>query len=282
MKRIYFCFILAMLLMFGCKQNHNANDLTESMNLAAEPATAISVEINPELSVAPSELLITSNKHMKRIKSGDFSDLPDDNRLVELEEFNRVGIAKYFYSEVKELLVRAYTDPRNEFEWVEQDINGDEVSELIWREKKWLKRLLAVFAFENDEARIIFLHNGNAHNYYFLSESDPVYYVYYDCYSGIIQSNEFLFYTLDHNFKKEFVCGLYVLDVYDFSELSDEWLNNNPYIQENGIGIYYQRFYLDADGNRKNAEYISAEQFYYTFQEMAGFHFEERTDFFSH
>lgn len=245
------------MLKFGFKQNDYTNDFAKSMKPDNEP-----IRSEEDSNV----LYIEDSNHIERIKNGDFSDIKYwyDN---EIADENCLVTLKMIYERL-----------RDDLEWVERDINGDTVNELIWREQKGMQRLKAVFAFENNEVKLVYLHKGDAHFYDFVSDSG--YYISYDFWYGITRSNSFRFYTLDQNFNKKFIYGLIILDVYDFSELEDEWFDNNPYIKENGTGIYYQEFYLDSNGNPDNFEYISAEYFFRKFEETTGFSFKERTDFF--
>ncbi|MCL2159356.1 MAG: hypothetical protein FWH48_08115 [Oscillospiraceae bacterium] len=206
----------------------------------------------------------SGNDHIEHIKNGDFSNIKLPYYNETLDEYYVAGL---------ETLEINYQSQKNDWEWIERDINGNGTNELILREKDLFKAFIAIFSFENDEAKIIYLWNGSAHFYEFWA--NPGYYVKYQFFYGLYSYNSFQFYKLNNNYDREFVYGLIILNVYDFAEVGDEWLDNNPYIKENGTGIYCQEFYSDADepGEISEYAYISEDQFLSKFKEMVGFDF---------
>ena len=166
-----------------------------------------------------------------------------------------------------------YKDQRNDWEWVEKDINNDGINEFILREKDLFKRIVAVFTFHNDTINLVRLWSGSAHFYDFWNDSG--YYISYNFWYGLTSSDSFIFYTIDDNFNFKPIYYLCVFQAYDFSEYDTEWwYENHPYIIENGVGTYYIQSYLfDETEKAKELEYISEEKFSNTFKEMTGFDF---------
>jgi len=269
MKKVFLGFILAILLIFGCRQKNDENSPTEMAESTTAPISAISTGITTDMPTTPpapeesgKSSVITDS--VERIKNGDFSDVKwwHDDKFIKID-----------YVEILSLLEIKYNIINDELEWVERDINGDGKNELVWREKDLMKRTSAIFTFMNEEVYLVFVDGGGAHFYTFLS--DFGYDVHYQFWYSITGSDSFLFYKLNHDFSAEFIYGVTMLRVYDFSEVKDEWLDSNPHIKENGPGVYCQEFYLDPSFHREDVEYtfISEEQFLKTVKEMAGFDF---------
>ena len=246
-------------------ENTGATIQSESTGVSEESAGAQTAgSETAEKTAAPGENIPLK----ERIENGDFSDV---------KGFYDSDVFKDGLTNEDDLgwVEADYKDPRNDWEWVERDINGDGINELILREQAYYKRFVAVLTFANGEAKLVYLWNGSAHFYEFWG--DPGYYVNFDFWYGPTGINTFKFYTLDKDFNKKFVYGMNVigLDAGDFSEEENkDWLDENPYIKENGPGMYYQEFSLDAKGNQENVKFISEDQFLSKFTEMSGLPFD--------
>jgi len=195
------------------------------------------------------------NDLLNRIKNGDFSGLNNKASLDALEKMHKNFEALGY-------------------EWLEFDLNGDGVNELILQEHTYYEeknRIVAIFAFnyEKHETELVYLHTIDLPRFLFLSESGNT--VWYNHYSGIYDYIGYSHIVFDDEWNRIRPYTLEITHIYDFSEMPEYWFNENP--DMGAVGIYFHKS-IGVPGDESYVrEMLSEEQFMEMFEELTGFPF---------
>lgn len=193
----------------------------------------------------------------EQIKSGDFSNLKETDN-IRIEEIKRV-----------------YANKKNDegIEWIEGDLNGDGLNELIWQEEKsyneGMKRIVGIFTFQTDEPVCTIWDINDSTEFLFMSDTGNI--IYYTQYYGTYYFNGFDCYKFDSDWNKELFYGLHIYNVYDISEVDVQWWHEEHPDMTNE-GIYYKRYILKS--SLKYEENLEEKEFLKGFEEMCGFSFD--------
>lgn len=200
----------------------------------------------------------------QKLQNGDLSILAnedvDTNKLID----------GYYKTETK----------NDNIEWVLQDINGDDVDEIIWQEKKSyredIKRIVGVFAFQADAVKCVFWDANDSTEFFFLSSSGNIIYYIWD--SGIYTSEGYYKCEIDEAYKWNMISGICIYNIYDLSELAPEmWNGDLP----DRTGIYYSKYIPEPDKTLPgHMENISREEFLEIFLQMTGDEFADSEHIF--
>jgi hypothetical protein len=182
----------------------------------------------------------------EQIINGDFSNLiipkNDDTLLQTLEKVYEV----------------AETEGH---EWIEFDLNGDGINELILRVSESyneeMKRIVAVFTFdiEKQESRLVYLHTNDLPRFLFLSRNGNM--IWYHFSYGAILWDSYGHEVFDDDWNRVRLYTLNITEIDDLSELPD--------MRETGV-----YFHLDTELGR---ERLDESSFMRMFEEMTGFCF---------
>ena len=231
--------VLLLLLLFGCGGGVRHEQISPMEQISPK-------QISPTEQISPEKL-----SPIEQIMGGDFSN-------VVLRDGSE---AESFITSLE----RIYSRSNDELEWLEHDLNGDGTAELLWREKGGLKKILAMFSFEDDNAILFAINTASIRPIHFLS--DLGYYVGYTWFFSLYYSYWFEFYRFDEDLNREPICELWVREFYDFSELDEQhMLEHFPHVMENGLGVYYEIVRVN-DGVRTR-QHISEAEFLAIFAEM--------------
>jgi hypothetical protein len=196
---------------------------------------------------------------IKQVIDGDFSNLKESG------------------DSISEQIKRSYADRADYIDFIEVDLNGDNINELIWQEKENnynenMKRIWGVFTAQSDGIACILWDVNDAGEYYFLSANRRL--IYYTQYYGTYNYNGYEHYQLDDKGDIKYVSGLYLYNIYDFAEVDFAWWHEeHPNMLKEGT--YYER-YIDESAKREgNEEGLAEEGFLEAFEEMAGASFRE-------
>lgn len=201
----------------------------------------------------------------KQVMAGDLT------ALSQMEDFERIESA---YNNLNTL---------GDYEWKLADIDHNGYEELVWQEKEdvgYMKRIVGLFSFEKDPKCIIWDLNDSS-EFYFISDSGNL--VYYDQYFGMYRFFSLDGYTLDENLDLDFTYGLRLYDIYDLSEIDENYLlefqESNPDIVSEGT--YYQKIIPQGSKGGEIKEILTEEQFVIEFAELMGTDFYEYYEKFS-
>lgn len=201
----------------------------------------------------------------KQVMAGDLT------ALSQMEDFERIE--------------SAYNNPNtlSYYEWKLVDIDHNGYEELVWQEKEdagYRKRIVGLFSFEKEPKCIIWDLNDST-EFYFISDRGNL--VYYDQYFGMYRFFSLDGYTLDENLDLDFTYGLRLYDIYDLSEIDENYLlefqESNPDIVSEGI--YYRKITSQDSKGGETKEILTEEQFVIEFAELMGTDFYEYYEKFS-
>lgn len=260
-----YIFLLLTVILTAC--NAKETDLTDNV-FPTEIQTTASIENSAELPIAePAEVPAQDQRGdmdidvMQNIYSQVVEG--DLTALSQMENFDRIEEA---YNNLN-----AFGD----YEWKLIDIDHNGYEELVWQQKEnvsYMKRIVGLFSFEKDPKCIIFDLNDSA-EFYFISDSDNL--VHYDQYFGMYRFFRLDGYTLDENLDLDFTYGLCLYDIYDLSEIDEDYLlefqeNNSDVVSE---GIYYRKIVPQDNKSKKAKEILTEEQFAIEFTDLMGIDF---------
>jgi hypothetical protein len=184
---------------------------------------------------------------IERIKTGDFSG------IVEADQRETAA----YVTSVSDGMV-----------WVEHDINGDGLNELIYQlvdsGYKDMKPIAAVFAFQNQETRLVISDTIDGSEFYFLSENGNI--IYHYSYYSYFNEDIYYYCAFDSECAPERVYGLHVLNIFDMSSMPGKWAEEHPDTPTQGV--YYTKHAARDDGWRQ--EKMEKRQFEKAFEEMTG------------
>jgi len=224
-----------------------------------KPAHLISLEHNnsEESTQEPDAALPRATNvegQIEQIKNGYFSN------VTELSDYESECL-RWMYEE------------REMYEWVECDLNGNGLKGLLWRQKYSspleIKRIEAIFAIKDDEARLVdgtFGRQGT--DLFFLAKNGNIInrYGHY----GTEDYDNYTHYIFHDDWSVERADRLTVIRIYDWAieekkedGLYDGWLEEHPYWAK--AGVYYF-----ANGRD---EALDEPQFLKAFEEMTGYSF---------
>jgi len=194
---------------------------------------------------------------IEQIKSGDFSN------VIELDE------------DMKKTLDHIYTLEKESqnIEWIERDLNENGLKGLIWQEKNYLnseaKRIVAIFALINNEVKLSFIHLVEIGRIHFISKNGNIIYHYYFYGQTRMDSYYLITFNDDGNMERSHV--LLINNIYDLSELPDDWAEMNPDMTE--VGIYFRKSTIIDENEVWHNEELTEEQFLEAFEEMTGWYY---------
>lgn len=117
--------------------------------------------------------------------------------------------------------------------------------------------------------------------FYFISDRGNL--VHYDQYFGMYRFFGLDAYTHDENLDLDFTYGLWLYDIYDLSEIDENYLlefqESNPDVVSEGI--YYRKITSQDNKGGKTKEILTEEQFAIEFAELMGTDFYEYYEKFS-
>lgn len=256
---------------------------TKDTQLHMEGATGSSAAVVPTL--------VQEEKptQKERIKAGDFSGLTgiSDEELSNLE----------FIFDSSEFYNQFHNNRKDEdMEWIEYDINHDGTDELIYRQKynyyenAAMKRIVAVFAIQENEANLVLLDAVDMPRFYFLSSNGNL--IYHNFQYGLGDSDSYTHYVFDDEFRQKVESTLYVCFIAKWAETEicetmqkdwedesireimlknwkdgsksvNEWIENNP--DQAKAGIYFKE-YTDTG----EAVVLTEQEFMNAFEAMVG------------
>lgn len=239
-----FLFVFLIIGLSACSGNTVQTGSPES-----DSSIAATVEAVPSVSPPHDEMDI-----LEQIKNGDFSN------VTELSVYE------------SEWLKMMY-DGRDNYEWVECELNGNGLKGLLWQQKDSapleIKRIDAIFAVKDDEARLVdstYYRQGT--ECFFLSKNGNILYTY--SVYGTEDYNHYTHCIFKDDWSVEWDNNLTVIRTYDWAieeqkqeELFDKWLEEHPYWAEAGV------YYFTNEGN----EVLDESKFLKAFEEMTGYAF---------
>lgn len=245
--------------------NEPANDLPTD---DSESSLSANHDENNSSNTTDSAVLDTDSSEsnisnlMDQIKSGDFSSLTGADE-TDLSNLQFAFDDSQFYNNL-------HNNLEDDMEWVEYDINKDGASELIYQQKYsqyengLMKRIVAVFAFQDQETKLVIMDIVDMPRFHFLSQNGNI--IYYYMAHGTTTYDAYTYYTFDDEWNKEFVYQLDIHNIYDMAELPSDWSETHP--DENAVGVYYKKLTLQNDVYQE--EPLSKEWFLELFEEMTG------------
>lgn len=230
---------------------------TESLTPTVTPTeTPTPTIMPPEELQAEAETTPESLSVADRIQSGDFSCL-DENGVVDRTriEGNYEGAKK-----------------RENHEWVQYDLNGDGMEDLIWQLKNGeMSPITAIYACYEDYARCIYWDEADYTYYLFFSSTENL--IRYSGGADFYAREYFGCYEYDLDWNLEFVYGLMGYRIYGFEDWDrEEWIKEHPEMGE--PGIYFTKVTEVRPDGTEDEELLEHEEFFEMFWELTGFAFD--------
>ncbi|MCL2375845.1 MAG: hypothetical protein FWC76_00475 [Defluviitaleaceae bacterium] len=174
---------------------------------------------------------------------------------------NRPAGAGYFEAEANGLeaefeRIRENSQLPMGYEWIEFDLNGDGIDELILRHERGRIASIYVFDYESQEAILVYHHNAGIARGMFISENGNL--MHLNFFNGWFNWVNYTHYKFDDEWNLVRLSNLNATLVYDMSEMPEDWAETNPDMAEVGIYFHY------------NGEAVYRDQFLEMFQEMLG------------
>lgn len=196
-------------------------------------------------------------KIMTSFEKGDFSSL--NNNLITQKDISDIYQIKSEYEGA---------------EFVRCDINGDDIDELILREKTLFRnavqRIIGVFAYQGHKMDCVYWDINDSTEYSFLGENGNV--IYYMQHYGTYLYEEYNDVEFDSNWVQKISLRLEIWNVYDLEEVRDNWVELHP--DMNVEGIYCKKIILSqSKAEEEVVQPLSVEQFLTEFFELAGFNY---------
>lgn len=222
------------------------------------------------------EIVMQENGEYRKVMTGIYRLFPQDeagkslgaihiltDRSEGVSDIEIITDGKQFVLEYRDGRYQPEPNKNHATEEPEQcsmDLNGNGVDELIQIENN---RIVAIYA-DGDKENPILEDLNDSTEYYFLGKEGNL--IYYTQYFGMYRTVRFENYIFDKNWNKKLLYALSVYDIYDISQMPDEWERTD--MQENGI--YYRK---DA-GNEWEQEALTGEEFGVLYEQMTGHAFD--------
>ena len=200
---------------------------------------------------------------INQIREGDFSNLKDvkESEGIPSERFEDSFTVHQKYEGI---------------EWVELDIDGDNINELIWQEKEsynnYMKSIIGIFSFQSDGVTCILWDVNDGTEFCFLGANGNI--IYYTQYYGTYEYNGYEHYQCDIEGNMNYVGGLYLYDIYDYAEVdADWWHKEHPDMLSEGT--YYKKVTIKSGKDERVEDNLDKETFIKEFNEMTGNSFDD-------
>lgn len=126
-----------------------------------------------------------------------------------------------------------------------------------------MKMILGIFVLKDDNVECILWDINDATEFYFLSSVGNI--IHYTQYYGMYEYNGFDYYKFNTECNMEFAYGLYLYNIYNFSEVdSPPWYEKHPDIISEGV------YYIKSTVKFTDEEMLEEKQFMKEFEEIIG------------
>lgn len=242
-------------------------------------------DIEQEQLYEKTEIYEIAEEELSKERSGGEKNLANYGIATEVEESNAYDmfteIMNGNFASVKTLdypdadeLRRIFDilSAESNIEWVQHDLDGDGLNELVWQEKdshnQTANSIIGIFAFSADGAELVAWDVNDMTEYLFLSAAGNVIHCmgHYGTYS-YVKYDHLVF---DEEWNTALAYGLSSVCAYDDTEDIEGLKERFPYITE--LGIYYVKTSIDANGNMVT-EQLGEQAFFDLFMETCGMPF---------